>query len=63
MSSTQQVIVKAYYNDLVETQPEIRRFPVSSLNYHELNSKCVIFRLTFHQPMIFIKHWKQLLLD
>jgi hypothetical protein len=33
MSSTQQqVIVKAYYNDLVETQPEIRRFAVSFLD-------------------------------
>jgi len=27
--SAQQVIVKAYYNDLVESQPEIRRFTVS----------------------------------
>jgi len=28
MSSAQQVIVKAYYNDLVEQQPEIRRFAI-----------------------------------
>ncbi|CAF5012532.1 unnamed protein product, partial [Rotaria magnacalcarata] len=26
--SAQQVIVKAYYNDLVEKQPEIRRFAI-----------------------------------
>jgi sequestosome 1 len=34
MASTQQVVVKAYYNDLVESQPEIRRFTidVSSTN-------------------------------
>jgi sequestosome 1 len=28
MSSAQQIIVKAYYNDLVESQPEIRRFAI-----------------------------------
>lgn len=34
MSTTQQqqqIIVKAYYNDLHEQEPEIRRFPVSYL--------------------------------
>lgn len=30
--SSQQIIVKAYYNDLVEKQPEIRRFSVSTFN-------------------------------
>ncbi|CAF4182035.1 unnamed protein product, partial [Rotaria sordida] len=31
----QQIIVKAYYNDLIEKQPEIRRFTVSFLLFIE----------------------------
>ena len=41
--STQQVIVKAYYNDLVESQPEIRRFTVGFLQMKFLRMFIVIF--------------------
>jgi hypothetical protein len=67
--SAQQVIVKAYYNDLVENQPEIRRFAVSILFIFLLRSKYksiyiyIIYRSMLHQPMMFIKHWKQQLLN
>jgi len=34
--STQQVIVKAYYNDLVESQPEIRRFAIDASSSNDV---------------------------
>lgn len=40
--STQQVTVKAYYNDLVENQPEIRRFTVGFLQMKFLRMSIVI---------------------
>ena len=60
--STQQVIVKAYYNDLAEKQPEIRRFTVS-LSWKGNPCVCLLkFFLsssTFRPTAMFIKHWKQ----
>jgi hypothetical protein len=56
--SAQQVIVKAYYNDLVENQPEIRRFAVSTflVLLFLVIYISIIDRSMYHQPMMFIKH-------
>ena len=63
--STQQVIVKAYYNDLVESQPEIRRFAVSfSFFEHVLfQLKSISYSSMYRQTIMSIKHWKQPLLN